>query len=103
MVSPLLPSSRASLLLDPPAPQPPTLLAGLLRLWEAWKSFGRAMGEFQSRILLGIFYFLVVTPFGLGMRIFGDPLLLHRARRLSGWMPRKDTPPANLDTANKQF
>jgi hypothetical protein len=61
------------------------------------------MGGFQSRILLGLFYFFVVTPFGMGVRAFGDPLHLGRARRSSNWIPRNDTTPANLDEAKKQF
>jgi hypothetical protein len=61
------------------------------------------MGGFQSRILLGLFYFLIVTPFGMGVRIFSDPLLLRQVRRLSNWIPRNDTTPAHLDEAKKQF
>ena len=81
----------------------PNTLAPLLRLWEAWKSFARAMGGFQSRILLGLFYFLIVTPFGIGVRVFGDPLLLRRARRSSNWVPRSEATEAGLNEARKQF
>jgi hypothetical protein len=61
------------------------------------------MGGFQSRLLLGLFYFFIVTPFGLGVKAFSDPLLLRRTRKLSNWIPRNDTTPANLDEAKKQF
>lgn len=119
MTSPLLPSTRgsippspsapqppgttASIPSDTPAPQPPSPHAPLPRLWEGWKSFARAMGGFQSRILLGLFYFLIVTPFGMGVRAFGDPLLLRRARKLSNWIPRNETSPTSIDEAKKQF
>ena len=40
-------------------------------MWKGWKSFGHDIGNFQIRILLGIFYFFVVAPFGVAMRLFG--------------------------------
>jgi hypothetical protein len=61
------------------------------------------MGGFQSRVLLSLFYFFVVTPFGVAVRIFGDPLHLRRVEGSSNWIPRNDTTPANLDDAKKQF
>ena len=103
MTSPLRPSPLAPLPLDAPAPQHPTTLPPLPRLWEGWKSFARAMGEFQSRILLGLFYFFIVTPFGVAVRIFGDPLHFRRVEGSSNWIPRNDTTPANLDETKKQF
>jgi hypothetical protein len=61
------------------------------------------MGEFQSRILLNLFYFFVVTPFGVAVRIFGDPLHLRRAEGSSNWISRDDAVDVNLDEAKKQF
>jgi hypothetical protein len=103
MTSPLPPSTHAPLPLDAPAPQRPGTLAPLQQLWESWKSFATAMGGFQSRLLLGLFYFFVVTPFGAAVRIFGDPLHLSRAEGSSNWIPRNETTIANLDEAKKQF
>ena len=103
MTSPLPPSSRASVSTDTSAPQHPSPLAPLLKWWESWKSFAHAMGGFQSRILLGLFYFLIVTPFGIGVKAFSDPLHLRRAERSSNWIPRDDATPANLDETKKQF
>jgi len=57
--------------------------------WEAWKRFGRKVGDFQARLLLTLFYFVVLTPFGLGMRA-ADPLGLRRAGL--GWRPRPQAP-----------
>jgi hypothetical protein len=61
------------------------------------------MGGFQSRILLGVFYFFVVTPFGLGVRALSDPLGLRRPEKPSNWIARNETTLANLDEAKKQF
>tara|TARA_Y100000588_G_scaffold378521_1_gene459153 strand:+ start:1170 stop:1364 length:195 start_codon:yes stop_codon:yes gene_type:complete len=42
------------------------------------------MGDFQSRAVLSLFYFIIVLPFGLVVRIFGDPLRI-RKNRESSW------------------
>lgn len=56
------------------------------RLWEAWKRFGRRVGDFQARLLLVLFYFTVLAPFALVLRLTADPLALGpRGRR--GWQP----------------
>jgi hypothetical protein len=54
------------------------------RLWQAWKRIGHKIGNFQSRVLLTIFYFLVVWPFGLGARFFSDPLRIKK--RPTEWL-----------------
>ena len=74
----------------------------LRQIWESWKSFAKAMGNFQSRILLGLFYFLVVTPFGVGVRFLSDPLHLRRPTNSSNWIPKVDAPPT-FDEARKHF
>jgi hypothetical protein len=43
--------------------------------WEAWKSFGRKLGDFQARLILSIFYFVIIAPFSLLVRFFNDPLM----------------------------
>ena len=50
----------------------------LKRLWNGWKRFGKKVGDFQARVLLTIFYFVILAPFGLGMRA-ADPLGLRKA------------------------
>ena len=44
------------------------------RLWTSWKVFAAELGDFQGRVLLIWFYFIIVTPFGLLVRLFSDPL-----------------------------
>lgn len=73
------------------------------RFWEGWKSFARSMGGFQSRLLMGLFYFFIVTPFGVALRIFGDPLHLRRTKGSSNWIPRNDPANIGLDEVRKQF
>jgi len=51
----------------------------LKRAWRCQKRFARQLGNFQARVLLTIFYFVLVLPFGLAVRLLADPL---RAKKL---------------------
>jgi len=44
------------------------------KLWQSWKNFSERMGSFQSRIILSLFFFIIVSPFALAVKIFSDPL-----------------------------
>ena len=69
------------------------------RLWEGWKRFGRRMGDFQARVLLTVFYFVILAPFALVVRAKADPLGLHRE---GGWLPVTRTGEP-LERARRQF
>jgi len=58
------------------------------RTWECWKLFATEMGNYQGRVLFAFFYFLIVTPFGLGVRLFGDPLKVKRGGEKTYWSER---------------
>ncbi len=54
----------------------------LKRAWQAWKRIAHAIGNFQARVLLTIFYSVLVLPFGIAVRLFSDPLRIkHRPAR----------------------
>lgn len=44
-------------------------------IYLGWMKFAFALGWINTRIILGLFFFLVLTPLGVGMRIFGKDLL----------------------------
>ena len=71
------------------------------RLWQGWKRFGRKIGDVQARVLLTIFYFVIVAPFALAVRVFADPLGL-KPKTAKGWRPRPAGTPA-LEQARRQF
>lgn len=48
----------------------------------------RYIGDFQSRMLLTFFYFTIVIPFALLVRVITDPLGV-RSRRTTGWVSRR--------------
>jgi hypothetical protein len=50
----------------------------LKQLHHGWMKLGHVLGAINTRIILGIIYYLLITPMGLVMRLMGkDPM--HRA------------------------
>ena len=60
----------------------------LKRLWEAWKRLGQKIGNFQARVLLTVFYGVLILPFGLVARLFSDPLRIKQ--RPDKWLEHPD-------------
>lgn len=58
----------------------------MTRAWHAWKHVARAIGTFQARLLLTVFYALLVFPFGILARLFFDPLRMKQ--RPTQWLDR---------------
>jgi hypothetical protein len=75
---------------------------GWLRpLWEAWKRFAHRFGNFQSRLFLLIFYYIVAAPFALALKLLSDPL---RLRATTGaWTPRRQPAGDALSAARREF
>ncbi len=72
------------------------------KLWLSWENFSKRMGSFQSRIILSLFYFIFVTPFALGVRIFSDPLNIKHHSNKSHWLPKKEIK-YDLEQFRRQF
>ena len=77
----------------------------LRNLWSQWLTLARKIGQFQSRIILTLFYFVIVAPFGLAVRFFSDPLHTRAFGAAdeggTAWQPRPEHP-ADLDAARRQ-
>ena len=79
----------------------PGLLAPLNRLW---MRFGLLLHKIVSPVVLGIMFFLVITPMGLVMRMFGkDPLRLRIDRSASTYWIGRTPPGPPADSFNDQF
>jgi hypothetical protein len=55
--------------------------------WHNWKAFGQFLGDWLARVVLTIFYFTILIPFGLGVRLFADPLQIKELPN-PNWRPR---------------
>ncbi len=73
------------------------------RMWEGWKRFGRKLGDFNARVILTLFYFILLLPFAVLLKLFTDPLEI-KGKEHVGWHVKEDkedlTP---LEKAQRQF
>ena len=79
----------------------PEALAPLNRLWTR---FGLLLHRIVSPVVLGVMFFVVVTPTGLLMRALGkDPLRLRLDREARSYWIERQPPGPPPDTLNNQF
>lgn len=71
------------------------------KAWKRFQAFGQVLGDFIGRLILTVFYFTVMLPLGIGVRLFSDPLDL-RAGEGSAW---RDHGPSDraLDEGRRQY
>ena len=68
-----------------------------------WLKIARVIGNFQGQVILTLFYFVLVLPFGLIISLFSDPLKMKSP--LSGrsnfgkWKHEED----DLEKARRQY
>jgi hypothetical protein len=74
----------------------------LRRLWHRWKEIAHQIGTFQARVLLNVFYLLILTPFALAVRLLADPLHLQQQRH-SQWLPKEPPLTSRWEQARRQF
>lgn len=62
-------------------------------VWKKWKAFGRVVADFQARVLLSFFYFVLLLPVGILVRVFSDRLRIKGSSHVgwSDWDPKADT------------
>jgi len=62
----------------------------------------RKIGDFQARVLLIVFYFLIFGPFALLVSRVSDPLAI-KPNGPRGWHPRGNPEGAPMERARRQF
>jgi hypothetical protein len=75
-------------------------MTALRALLKAWKSVAHKIANFQARLLLTLFYFVVLTPFALRVKVFSDPLQLKRS---AGWLLRDRGEADQITLAKRQY
>lgn len=79
----------------------PSSLAPLNKLWT---KFGALLHRIVSPVALGVLFFLVVTPTGLLMRLFGkDPLRLRLDRNAKSYWIERSPPGPDAESLKNQF
>jgi hypothetical protein len=69
------------------------------RIWQGWKRIAHKIGNFQARVLLTIFYAVLVFPFGVAARLFSDPLRIKN--RPTEWLDHPNDS-CDMEWAHKQ-
>ena len=72
-------------------------------IYIGWMKFAFVLGWVNTRIILGIFFYLIVTPIGLGMRLFGNDLLDEKMEPEAKSYWKKRTTPFNPASMERQF
>jgi hypothetical protein len=70
--------------------------------WERWKRVGKWIGEIQARLLLTLFYFVILAPFAVVLRWRGDPLAI-KPGATRGWRPKGNETGSAIERATRQF
>jgi hypothetical protein len=66
--------------------------------------FGLLLGRFMNPIVTGLLFFLVITPMGVLMRIFGKrPLPLHFDPAAASYWIERRPPGPKPETMSQQF
>jgi hypothetical protein len=69
-----------------------------------WLRFGLLLNRIISPVVLAFLFYVVVTPMGLLMRMFGkDNLRLHRSSADESYWIKRDPPGPKPDSLNNQF
>ncbi len=72
-------------------------------LWHRWRGFSRKMGSFQSRLMLSFFFFIIISPAALVIKVAGDPLRIKKKKAAETfWLEKKESA-AEIEDYRRQF
>ncbi len=77
-------------------------MALLRTIWEAWKRLAHRIGVFNTKLLLFLFYYVVLGPTGMLVRAFQRDMLGKRIEDGSLYHP-VSSETVDLDRARRQF
>lgn len=68
-----------------------------------WFALGLLLGRVVSPIVLGVLFFILITPVAIGMRLFGRDALLIKKRTVSSYWIDRDPPGPKPESFKDQF
>ncbi|HTP08774.1 MAG TPA: hypothetical protein VMP08_11010 [Anaerolineae bacterium] len=74
----------------------------LRKFWRGWMRFGHFMGDIVGRVVMTLFYFTILLPFGVIVTLFSDPLDHKHKDKQPTWHSRT-TGDRTLEEARRQF
>jgi hypothetical protein len=87
-------------LLIVPGAVAPALLRPIQR---GWMAFALVLGHVNTRIILTVLFYLVMTPVGLIMRLFRDPLDRSMSGNTTTHWTKRAPEPAEIQRYERQF
>lgn len=72
-------------------------------LWKKWLKIGKAVGTFQMKIFLTLFYYFILWMVGGTIRFFSDPLNIKHNQLLKSNLSSWDHPEETVDQAKNQY
>jgi len=72
------------------------------RLWEGWKKIARKIGDFNARVILTVFYIILLCPFALMLKLFTDPLEIKKKEHVGWHNKEEDGEITPLEKATRQ-
>lgn len=73
----------------------------LKKIWRRWLPIAKAIGNFQSQLILSLFYLVIFMPLGIFFRIFADPYAAKKRSRSN--FIKWEHPKENLEEARRQY
>jgi hypothetical protein len=70
--------------------------------WGRWREMSQKAADVQARVLLTVFYFTMMLPFGLVFGLLKDPLKIKHRPSGTYWVERKPVSESLAD-AHRQF
>ena len=78
------------------------LIRTVRQVWQRWKQIARKIGDFQARVLMTIFYYVVLGPISLVLRVSSDPLAI-KGTTPRGWKTTEKRDGQPLEHSRRQF
>ncbi len=72
------------------------------KIWKIWLTLGIKIGNFNSQVLMTIFYLIILFPVGIVIRTISDQLNLKKSTEKSGFNKWKYET-ENLQEARRQY
>jgi hypothetical protein len=68
-------------------------------IWEWWKKVAKKIGDFNSRLILTVFYFIFITPISIPVKL-KDPLGIKNKKQ--SWLPKQTSECTPMEQALRQ-
>ena len=72
-------------------------------IWRGWKRFAHGLGVVNTKILLTLTYFVILSVFSIIGRIFGADLLDRRMKTRNSYWQKREPADLSIESARRQF